>query len=135
MVPPRGRRGGGRVRGVSRRTTIPEAGEFRARWQRLDRSGRKRVRRAVNRGMACDNRGEAALAVVTARQQKVAWLVTWPVVALVVGLTSLGEGLAGAVVAALVGLVLYSPVAVWFHRCARRAEQRNLDVVHRRKRK
>lgn len=114
---------------MSRKTTIPDSSEFRERWQRLDRDAKKRVRRAVNRGQACQKRSEAGLAVVMARQQKIAWLVTWPLVVVIVALPSIGQGAAAVIAAMVVAAGLYGPFAVWFHRRARRAEERNLGVA------
>lgn len=90
------------------------------------------MRRAVNRGQACERRDEAALAAVVARQQKVAWLVTWPIVAVVVGLTALGRGLVPVLATVALTLAVYTPFAVFFHRRARRAEERNRAAVERR---
>lgn len=112
---------------VSSRIRVPDSAEFRQRWQRLDRAAKKRVRRAVNRGQACEKRSEAALAVVVGRQQRIAWLVTWPVVAVLVALPSIPEGPVAVLVTLVVGTVVYAPFALWFHRRARRAVQRNLE--------
>lgn len=117
---------------VSRPTKIPESAEFRQRWQRLDRAGRKRVRRSVNRGQSCERRDEAALAVVVARQQKIAWLVTWPLVTLLVGSTAIGRGLTAVLAAMALALLVYTPFAVFFHRRASRAEELNRAAVERR---
>lgn len=117
---------------MNRPTKIPGSAEFRQRWQRLDRAGRKRVRRSVNRGQACERRDEAALAVVVARQQKIAWLVTWPLVTVLVGLTAIGQGLAAVLAAMALTLLVYSPFAVFFHRRASRAEEHNRAAVERR---
>lgn len=114
---------------MNRRITVPDPTEFRQRWQRLDRAGKKRVRRAVNRGQACERRAEAALAVVVGRQQKTAWLITWPVVAVLVALPQIPVGLAAVGLTLVVGAVVYAPVALWFHFRARRAVERNLAVV------
>lgn len=117
---------------MNRPTKIPDSAEFRQRWQRLDRAGRKRVRRSVNRGRSCERRDEAALAVVVARQQKVAWLVTWPLVTVLVGLTAIGRGLVAVLATMTLTLVIYAPFAVFFHRRARRAEELNRAAVERR---
>lgn len=117
---------------MNRPTKIPDSAEFRQRWQRLDRAGRKRVRRSVNRGQSCERRDEAALAVVVARQQKVAWLVTWPLVTLLVGLSAIGRGLVAVLATMALTLVIYAPFAVFFHRRARRAEEYNRAAVERR---
>lgn len=118
--------------GVNRPIKIPDSAEFRQRWQGLDRAGRKRVRRSVNRGQSCERRDEAALAVVVARQQKKAWLVTWPVVTVLVGLTAIGRGLVAVVATMALTLAVYAPFAVFFHRRANRAEERNREAVERR---
>jgi hypothetical protein len=114
---------------VSRRITVPDGAEFRQRWQRLDRAGKKRVRRAVKRGEACDKRSEAALAAVVGRQQRLAWLITWPVVAILVALPTSPQGPLAVLVTLAVATVVYAPFALWFHRRARRAVARNLAVV------
>lgn len=117
---------------MNRKIRVPDSAEFRQRWQRLDRSGRRRVRRAVNRGQACERRDEAALAVVVARQQRIAWLVTWPLVTVLVGLPSIPQGLTP--VAATMGLaaLVYAPFSLFFARRASRAVERNLAHVERR---
>lgn len=117
---------------MNRPTKIPDSAEFRQRWQRLDRAGRKRVRRSVNRGQSCERRDEAALAVVVARQQKVAWLVTWPLVTVLVGLTAIGRGWVAVLATMTLTLVIYAPFAVFFHRRAHRAEEHNRAAVERR---
>jgi hypothetical protein len=117
---------------MSRRIRVPEAAEFRQRWQRLDRAGRRRVRRAVNRGRVCERREEAALAVVVGRQQKTAWLVTWPIVAVLVGLTSIPQGLASVAATAGLAALVYAPFALFFFRRAKRAVEHNLAAVERR---
>lgn len=117
---------------MNRKARVPDSGEFRERWQRLDRAGRKRVRRAVNRGQACERRDEAALAVVVARQQKIAWLVTWPIVTVLVGLPSIPQGLVSVLATMLLAASVYAPFALFFHWRARGAMERNLAVVERR---
>lgn len=114
------------------KSKVPDSAEFRRRWQQLDRAGRKRVRRSVNRGQACERRDEAGLAVVIARQQRIAWLVTWPVVTVLVGLTAIPEGLLAAGVAMVLAVLVYAPFALFFRRRARRAEELNRAAVERR---
>lgn len=69
---------------------------------------------------------------MVARQQKIAWLVTWPLVTLLVGLTAIGQGLTAVLAAMALTLVVYSPFAVFFHRRASRAEDLNRAAVERR---
>jgi hypothetical protein len=115
---------------------IPDPVTFQRRWRELDVSGRRRIMRAVNRGVALDDRAEAALAVVLARRQRRFWRtcgLASPIVGIIVALLTGRTGttpvllLANTVVASLgVGLL-----SLWWFRRAIRAEERNLIRVER----
>ncbi len=112
---------------------IPEGQEYRDAWAALDRDARRRVRRAVNRGRAADNRAEARVAVALARSQRNFWRWGWVVgPAIVLAFTIREEW---PVIVANVGLVavIVGAMSLYFNRRSRRAEAANMAVVERRK--
>ena len=112
---------------------IPEGQAYRDAWAALDRDARRRVRRAVNRGQALDNRAEARVAVALARSQRSFWRWGWIVgPGIVLAFTIREEW---PVVLANVGMVavVVGAMSLYFNRRARRAEAANLAIVDRRK--
>lgn len=112
---------------------IPEGQAYRDAWAALDRDARRRVRRAVNRGRAVDNRAEARVAVALARSQRNFWRWGWIVgPGIVLAFTIREEW---PVILANVGLVgvVVGVMSFYFNRRSRRAEAVNLAIVERRK--
>ena len=120
---------------MGKQPTIPEGPAFTDAWRALDRDTKRRIRRAVNRGQAAENRREAALAVVIARSQQRFWRFAWlfgPALALVL---MIREPLAVVVANAILALLVFALMAVLFTRRARRAEAANLERARQGKRK
>lgn len=112
---------------------IPEGQAYRDAWAALDRDARRRVRRAVNRGRAVDNRAEARVAVALARSQRNFWRWGWIIgPGIVLAFTIREEW---PVILANVGMVgvVVGVMSLYFNWRSRRAEAVNLAVIERRK--
>lgn len=107
---------------------IPDDDRYRERWRALSLGDRRRILRAVNAGRALDDRGEAALAAVTARRQASFWQRIWllgPVVALLfAGQGWIVYGANAALATAVLGAMSW-----WRLRRVRRARERNRAVA------
>lgn len=117
---------------------IPDPDTFARRWSAMAVRDRRRVVRAVNRGLLLQDRKEAALAVVLARRQQRFWriaAIAAPVVSIVVGvLISPGAGLAALIGNAVFGAVVLAGMGLFFFRRAQRAEALNEQfAVHGRR--
>jgi hypothetical protein len=108
-----------------------DARRLNERFALLDRTERRAIMRAVNRGEAMTRKRDAELAVGVARRQQRFWSRAWvlgPSIAFVqVLVTPIGwtEGL----LLAAWGTVLLGMMAAWWWTRARRAELRNLEVL------
>jgi hypothetical protein len=113
------------------RFTKEDARRLNERFALLDRSERRAIMRAVNRGIPMPRRRDAELAIGVARRQQRFWSRAWllgPSIALLQALiTPIGwlEGL----LLAVWGTVLLGMMAAWWWTRARRAELENLRVV------
>lgn len=100
------------------------------RFLRLDRTERRAIMRAVNRGRAADDRRHAPLAVAVAQRQQRFWRAAWllgPTIALAQGaLTGLPPE--QVVLLAAWGTLVLGAMAWWWWSRARRAELANLAV-------
>lgn len=114
---------------------IPEGQAFRDAWTKLDRDGRRRVRRAVNRGQEAVNRNEARLAVAMARNQLRFWRWGWLVGPAVVLVITLPQGLDIALVNLAVVLAAVALMAWIFRTRAQRTERLNLALLERKRRR
>lgn len=117
---------------------IPDSEEFTRLWSQVAARDRRRIVKAVNRGVQLDSRKEAALAVVLARRQQRFWRVAWllgPVIALLVSWAlDLGDSTVQFVANALLGAAVLMGMSVWFSRRAKRAEELNADhAIHGRR--
>ncbi len=107
-----------------------DARQLNERFALLDRTERRAIMRAVNRGEAMTRKRDAELAVGVARRQQRFWSRAWvlgPSIALLqVLLTPIGwmEGL----LLAAWGTLLLGMMAAWWWTRARRAELRNLEA-------
>lgn len=112
---------------VAKGPTIPEGPAFTAAWRSLDRDGRRRVRRAVNRVRVADDPKEAALAVAVARGQRRFWRWGWALGPLLAMLLLSTEDLPVVIANGLFAVVLFGALAWLFTRRAQRAEALNLE--------
>lgn len=106
----------------------------RTAWSALDWRTRRRIVRAVNRGLALENRREARLAIGVARGQQRFWRWAWlvgPLAALFV----LREGIVVYVVNAAVATSVLGLMSWFWYSRARRAEVHNLEVATRGRRR
>jgi hypothetical protein len=111
-----------------------ELARLNTRFMALDRQQRRAIMRAVNRGLAVEDRRHADLAIGVARRQQRFWRYAWllgPTIALAqAALTPIGvqEGL----LLAGWGTMLLGGMAWWWHSRAARAELANAALVRRR---
>lgn len=107
---------------------IPSDERYQEAWSALSFSDRRRIMRAVNRGDALEDPGEAALAVVTADRQERFWSWIWllgPFGALLFLLDDLVAFLVNAVLLT----VVLGALSWWRLRRVRRARARNREVA------
>lgn len=107
---------------------IPSDERYQEAWGALSFSDRRRIMRAVNRGDALEDPGEAALAVVTADRQERFWSWIWLLGPLGALLFLLDDLLAFLVNAVLLTVVL-GGLSWWRLRRVRRARARNRAVA------
>ena len=111
--------------------TREEARRLNERFALLDRTERRAIVRAVNRGDAMPKRRDAELAVGVARRQQRFWTRAWllgPAIAIVQVLATPIGWMEGLLLAAW-GAVLLGMMAAWWWTRARRAELRNLEML------
>jgi hypothetical protein len=120
---------------VSSEPSVPEGSAFSEAWRALDRDARRRVRRAVNRAQPVQDAREATLAVAVARGQRRFWRYGWllgPVFAVIL---LVREPLPVVIANGVFAVVVFGVLALFFSRRARRAEERNLEVARKSKRR
>ena len=108
---------------------IPTRDEHRAAWASLTMADRRRVMRAVTRGVAVEDRKDAKLALGAAEQQKGFWKWAWglgPMLGLVVAFSD--EWIV-AVVNGFVSTLLIIALSRWRWLRADRAQQANLALL------
>ena len=113
------------------RMTKEDVRRLNDRFGKLDRTERRAIVRAVNRGEAMPRRRDAELAIGVARRQQRFWSRAWllgPSIALIQVLVTPIGWLEGALLAAW-GTLLLGMMAAWWWTRARRAELENLRVV------
>lgn len=118
---------------MPRGTTTPDADGLRRDFAALPFADRREVARAVNRGRAVEDRKLAVFAVVTARRQQRLWRWMW-LAGPLIGLTQIGVGWQGAVVAAVIATTVMGLLSRAWHGRAERAEHVNLEQVPKRHR-
>ncbi|MDX1511189.1 MAG: hypothetical protein R3249_07570 [Nitriliruptorales bacterium] len=110
---------------------IPTRDEHRAAWASLTMADRRRVMRAVTRGVAVEDRKDAKLALGAAEQQKGFWKWAWglgPMLGLVVAFSD--EWIV-AVVNGLVSTLLIVALSRWRWLRADRSQRANLALLER----
>ena len=113
------------------RFTKQDAQRLNERFALLDRSERRTIVRAVNRGIPMERRRDAELAVGVARRQQRFWSRAWllgPIIAFVQVLVTPIGWVEGLLLAGW-GTLLLGMMAAWWWTRARRAELENLRVV------
>ena len=113
------------------RFTKQDAQRLNERFALLDRSERRAIMRAVNRGLPMERRRDAELAVGVARRQQRFWSRAWllgPAIALVQAIVTPIGWLEGLLLAAW-GTMLLGMMAAWWWTRARRAELENLRAA------
>ena len=113
------------------RFTKQDAQRLNERFALLDRTERRAIMRAVNRGLPMERRRDAELAVGVARRQQRFWSRAWllgPAIALVQALVTPIGWVEGLLLAAW-GTVLLGMMAAWWWTRARRAELENLRAI------
>ncbi|MBW3659424.1 MAG: hypothetical protein KY457_12350 [Actinobacteria bacterium] len=91
-------------------------------------SDRREVMRAINRGVALDDRPRAALAVGVARRQQRFWQRAW-LIGPLVSLIFLGQGVTAFLANAAIAVLILGGMSLFWYRRAARAEQANLEVL------
>lgn len=108
---------------------LPQGPAFRKEWGRLDKEGRRRVRRAANSGQPAGNKREAALAAAMAVNQQRMWRWAWVVAPVLVAALRFPDGWAVVLANFAVALVIFGLMAAFFLRRARRGEAVNREVM------
>ena len=116
---------------MAEKSKVPDGSDYREAWAALDRDGRRRVRRAVNRGEALESRSEARVAVVLARSQRRFWRWGWAIGPVLVLALTFREGWQVALTNTGFVLLVVGGMAWFFGSRARRAEERNLELLER----
>jgi hypothetical protein len=128
------RRGAGAARRGLVTYDRDELARLNTRFMGLDRSQRRAIMRAVNRGRVVEDRRHADLAIGVARRQQRFWRYAWllgPTIAMAqAALTPIGlqEGL----LLAAWGTMILGGMAWWWYSRAARAELLNAELVRRR---
>ena len=115
--------------------SVPEGSAFTDAWRALDRDARRRIRRAVNRAQPAEDPREAVLAVAVARGQRRFWRYGWVLGPVFAALLLFREPLPVLIANGLFALVVFAVLGLFFTRRARRAEDLNLEVARRGKRR
>ena len=113
------------------RFTKQDAQRLNERFALLDRSERRAIIRAVNRGVPMERRRDAELAIGVARRQQRFWSRAWLLGPLIAAAQSLitPVDLIGGLLLAAWGTMLLGMMSAWWWTRARRAELENLRVV------
>ncbi|QBI20939.1 hypothetical protein ER308_16070 [Egibacter rhizosphaerae] len=116
---------------------LPSREEMRSQWARLDRDGRRRVRRAANRGREVESGDprEALVAAALAANQRRFWRWGWAIGPVVVALATIPQGLEAVLVNVLFVTLVVILLAVFFARRSARAEAANRQLAARRSKK
>ena len=115
--------------------TRQDAARINQAFIRLDRTERRAILRAVNRGVAVERRKDAEIAVGVARRQQRFWKRAWligPSIAIVQALVT-PIGLREGIILAVWGTSVLGIMAAWWFTRARRAEILNLELAPRRR--
>ena len=115
------------------RFTKQDVQRLNQRFALLDRSERREIMRAVNRGVGMERRRDAEIAIGVARRQQRFWSRAWllgPAIALGQALITPIGWLEGLLLAAW-GTLLLGMMSAWWWSRARRSLQANLRVVGR----
>lgn len=107
---------------------LPDEDEHRRRWAALPVGERRQVMRAINRGVALDNKQHAVLAVRLARKQQRFWSRAW-IVGPLVSLLFLTQGIASFLANAALATLILGVMSWFWYRRAARAAQANLEVL------
>lgn len=111
-----------------------ELARLNTRFMSLDRSQRRAIMRAVNRGRLVEDRRHADLAIGVARRQQRFWRYAWllgPTIALAQAALS-PIGLQEGLLLAAWGTMILGSMAWWWYSRAARAELLNAELVRRR---
>jgi hypothetical protein len=111
-----------------------ELARLNTRFMSLDRSQRRAIMRAVNRGQLVEDRRHADLAIGVARRQQRFWRFAWllgPTIALAQAALS-PIGLQEGLLLAAWGTMILGSMAWWWYSRAARAELLNAELVRRR---
>lgn len=111
---------------MARRRILDDPEAFRHTWNDLSISDRRRISRAVNKGVALDDEVEAQLAVMTARRQAKFWSWAWAVGPAISLLQFGTKELMVVLLTAGMSAVATGLLSIWFLRKARAAEEVNL---------
>ncbi|MBW3619882.1 MAG: hypothetical protein KY461_06520 [Actinobacteria bacterium] len=107
---------------------IPDEAEHRRRWAAIPVSERREVMKAVNRGVALDDRQRSILAVGVARKQQRFWSRAW-LLGPVASLLFLSQGLVPFLANAALATVVLGGMSYFWHRRAAQAERANLSAL------
>lgn len=107
---------------------LPDKDTARRAFAELDFAQRRAIARSVNRGEAVEHRKHAVLAVMLARRQQKLWRWMW-VAGPLVGVAQLGVGWEAAVLGGALATLTMALVSRWWWGRAKRAEERNLELV------
>lgn len=111
-----------------------ELARLNTRFMSLERSQRRAIMRAVNRGQLVEDRRHADLAIGVARRQQRFWRYAWllgPTIALAQAALS-PIGLQEGLLLAAWGTMILGSMAWWWYSRAARAELLNAELVRRR---
>jgi hypothetical protein len=117
---------------------IPDRAEYQRRWRALDTDTRRSIVRSVNRGLALDDPREAAMAVMTARQQQRFWAKAWmiaPVASLLVLISPSQRSLVAYAANSALGILILGVMGMFSRRRAHRAEVANTERAAGKRRK
>lgn len=125
------RRGSRSIAPPSVAFTRQDAARINQAFSRLDRSERRAILRAVNRGVAVERRKDAEIAVGVARRQQRFWKRAWLIGPSIAGVQALVTpiGVRDGILLAVWGTSVLGIMAAWWFKRARRAELLNLELV------
>lgn len=113
---------------------IPDKNDHRAAWAALTMADRRRVMRAVTRGVAVEDRKDALLAIGAAQQQKFFWKWAWGLGPLL-GVVLLDQGWQVVVLNIVLSTGLIVGLSRWRWLRADRCQKANIEVLEGPRRK